>query len=213
MPITMPNADRMKWRGLRRVFAITIRARLFDGHHAGPASCRCERFVGGLDDHAVAHRDHALRDARHSPLVGHDHQRHAVLGVELAEEVDDLLAGLGVEVAGRLVAQQQRRRAEQRARDRDALLLPARQLARPTVREVCEADPPQRLARRARSTSFFELWANAAGIVTLPRHVRWSIRLNAWNTNPIDWLRSLARLASPAASVSTPSTSTSPASG
>ena len=40
-----------------------------DGHHAGPASCG-ERFVGGLDDHAVAHRDHALGDATRSGARG-----------------------------------------------------------------------------------------------------------------------------------------------
>ena len=141
----------MKWRRLRRVFATTIRARFADGHHvdgpsAGSVRGLGERFIGGLDEHAVAHRDDALRDARHATLVGDDDERHAVLRVELAEEVDHFLAGLGVEVAGRLVAQQQLRRAEQRARDRDALLLAARQLARPAVREVGEPDAAQRLA-------------------------------------------------------------------
>jgi hypothetical protein len=46
--------------------------------------------AGALDDLAVAHRDDALRDARHPALVGDDHQRHAVVLVELLEELDDL---------------------------------------------------------------------------------------------------------------------------
>jgi hypothetical protein len=81
--------------------------------------------------------------------VGDDEQRDLVLGVELAEEVDDLLAGLGVEVAGGLVAEEQGRRAEQGARDRDALLLATRQLVRVAVREVRQADAAQRLAPAA----------------------------------------------------------------
>ena len=43
------------------------------------------------------------------------------------------LAGLGVEVAGRLVGHDHRRLADQRARDRDPLLLAARQLGRQVV--------------------------------------------------------------------------------
>src|SRR6185436_7553911 len=110
IPITMPNADSTKWRRLRSVLPAIIRTRLRAGIIAAPPRFlrsrrsrrpslrRGERLVAGLDQHAVAHRDHAAGDARHPALVGHDQQRHAVLGVELAEEVDDLLAGLGVEV-------------------------------------------------------------------------------------------------------------------
>ena len=48
---------------------------------------------------------------------------------ELLEERHDLDAGLRVEVAGRLVGEDDLRLADQRARDRDALLLAARELA------------------------------------------------------------------------------------
>jgi hypothetical protein len=40
--------------------------------------------------------------------VGHHHDRLAVLAVERLQEVQDLVARLPVEIAGRLVAQQQR---------------------------------------------------------------------------------------------------------
>ena len=45
----------------------------------------------------------------------------------------DLLAGVFVELAGRLVGEQQRRPVRQRARDRDALHLAAGQLRRPVI--------------------------------------------------------------------------------
>ena len=53
----------------------------------------------------------------------------AVLAVQLLQQAEHLLGGLAVEVAGRLVADQQRRVGDDRAGDRDALLLAAGQLA------------------------------------------------------------------------------------
>jgi hypothetical protein len=47
-----------------------------------------------------------------------------------AEQVEDAVGALPVEVARRLVAQQEGRIGDDRPRDRDALLLPARQLPR-----------------------------------------------------------------------------------
>src|SRR5437879_1849793 len=51
--------------------------------------------------------------------------------VQLLEQPHDLLAGGGVEVAGRLVRQQDRGVVHERPRDRHPLALPARQLVRP----------------------------------------------------------------------------------
>jgi hypothetical protein len=79
-----------------------------------------ERFVRGLDEQPIAHRDHPLRDARDPALVRHDEQRDPLLGVELAQEFDDVAAGIRIEAASRLVAQEQLGRTEQRSRDRDA---------------------------------------------------------------------------------------------
>jgi len=76
--------------------------------------------------------------------VRDDDQRQAVF-VERAKQLDDLRAGLGVEVAGRLVAQEQLGRVIESARDRHALLLPARQRARARLGLVADADTRQRL--------------------------------------------------------------------
>ena len=64
---------------------------------------------------------------------------------ELAEEVEDLAAGLGVEVARRLVGEQQGRLVDERAGDGDALPLAARQLIRLMVHPVAQPDGGERL--------------------------------------------------------------------
>ncbi len=63
-------------------------------------------------------------------VVGDHHDGLAVLLVERRQQVEDLVAGLAVEVAGGLVGQQQRRVGDDGAGDADALLLAARELAR-----------------------------------------------------------------------------------
>ncbi len=63
----------------------------------------------------------------------------------LVQQLEDLHAGAEVELAGRLVGEQDRVAGRERARDRDALLLAAGQL----VREVVQA---RRRARRARAS-------------------------------------------------------------
>ena len=73
----------------------------------------------------------------------------AVLAVERLQQVEDLVAGLAVEVAGRLVAEQQRRVGDDGARDADALLLAAGELPRIVLRAVGEPDDLQRDRRRA----------------------------------------------------------------
>src|SRR5690242_21808104 len=76
------------------------------------------------EDLAVDDPDRARAARRDRRLVRDDEDRVA-LGVQLAEQREDLLARRRVEVAGRLVAQQQRRLADERARDRRALALAA----------------------------------------------------------------------------------------
>ena len=82
--------------------------------------------------------------------VVRDHDdRLAVLAIERLQQLEDLVAGLAIEVAGRLVAEQQRRVGDDRARDADALLLAAGELARVVLRAVGQADDLER-DRRAR---------------------------------------------------------------
>ena len=64
---------------------------------------------------------------------------------ELLEQRHHLQAGVRVEVAGRLVGQDEARPVDQRAGDRHPLLLAARELAGVVVEPLAEADPLQRL--------------------------------------------------------------------
>ena len=78
---------------------------------------------------------------------GHDHGRAGA--VDPVDQLHDPDRGLGVEVAGGLVGQQQRRVVHERAGDRDALLLAARQLVGEVVelrREPDEAQDVRHLA-------------------------------------------------------------------
>src|SRR6266404_914979 len=85
-------------------------------------------FVAGeppvleLDD-ALAHLVHHLAVVRH-------HQNRRAAAVDAVEKLHDPDGGVGVEVAGRLVADEKRRVVDERARDRDALLLAAGKLVR-----------------------------------------------------------------------------------
>ena len=103
-----------------------------------------ENIVAALEAQAPAR---APGDRR---VVRHDDERQP-LGAQRLEHGEDLVAHALVEVAGRLVGQQHARALDDRAGDRDALLLTARQLARPVVGAIGEADVRERLgdARRA----------------------------------------------------------------
>src|SRR5664280_167624 len=79
-------------------------------------------------------------------LVRDDDDRVPLL-VQLPEEPHDLLSRLRVEVAGRLVPEEERRAGHESARDRDALPLPARELVRVVMGAVRKADVGERLLR------------------------------------------------------------------
>ena len=80
-------------------------------------------------------------------VVRHHDDRLAVVAVERLQQVENLVAGLAIEIARRLVAQQQRRVGHDGARDADALLLAAGQLPRIVLGALGEADDFQRDAR------------------------------------------------------------------
>src|SRR3546814_3363562 len=63
-------------------------------------------------------------------VVGHQYQRGARVGVHREQQLDHRLAGVGVEVAGGLVGQQQGWPGDEGTRQRHALLFAARELAR-----------------------------------------------------------------------------------
>ncbi|HSJ98100.1 MAG TPA: hypothetical protein VLC53_13550, partial [Myxococcota bacterium] len=72
--------------------------------------------------------------------MGDQDQRGAALAVHLEQQLDHVLAGGRVEVAGGLVGEQQPRLAHEGARHRDALLLAAGELARIVAEALAQAD-------------------------------------------------------------------------
>jgi hypothetical protein len=82
---------------------------------------------------------------RDTGIVGHDQERGAEVSVETAHELEHVARRLGVEIAGRLVGQNERRAARERACDRDALLLASGQLRRLVVHAMFEPDRAQQL--------------------------------------------------------------------
>src|SRR4029450_2895415 len=77
-------------------------------------------------------------------VVRHHDDGLAMIPVERRQQLEDLVAGFAVEVAGRLVAEQQRRVGDDRPGAADALFLAARQLARVVIRAVAEPDDVER---------------------------------------------------------------------
>ena len=88
-----------------------------------------------LDDPAVEKVDDAVGIARVALRVGDHHDGGALL-VQLGEQVHHLLAVLGIEVASRLVGEDELGVGDHGAGDGDALLLSARELLREVLGAV-----------------------------------------------------------------------------
>ena len=93
-----------------------------------------------VDDLAIGEEDHPVGVAGGDRIVRDHHDRLAEVAHRAAHELEDLGAGPAVEVAGRLVGEDDRRLAGQRPGDRDALLLAAAELARAVLQPVAQAD-------------------------------------------------------------------------
>jgi acyl-CoA thioesterase-1 len=81
-----------------------------------------------------------VRTAGEKRVVRDHHERRAPLTVEFLHQLDDRLAGDAVEVASRLVCEQDLRIIHEGARERDPLLLAAGQLRRIVVQPMAQAD-------------------------------------------------------------------------
>ena len=79
---------------------------------------------------AVLQVDDAVGDVEDAVVVGDEQHRAALLARERPHQLDDVAARLLVERRGRLVGEHELRLGDERARDGDALLLPARHLVR-----------------------------------------------------------------------------------
>ena len=95
---------------------------------------------------------------------------------------EHLAAGLRVEVAGRLVGEQHRRLADQRAGDGDALLLAAGELRRTVVETVGEADGVDELSSKNSRSGLRP--AIVSGSRMFSSAVSIGSRLNDWKMKP-----------------------------
>ncbi len=100
-------------------------------------------------DPALVEPDASRGTAGDPGVVRDDDEGLAALAPELLEQADDVVARPLVEVAGGLVRKDDAGGAHQRARDRDALLLPAAQLRGDVPCPVGEVDAGERLLRAA----------------------------------------------------------------
>ena len=155
----MPGAGRPPIRDMEREAAVGLeppRGRQPAGEEVRPADEAGDEAVRrkvvelllgpDLLDHAARHDDQAVGHRQRFLLIVGDHQGREPQGaLELADLDPHLLAELGVEVRERLVEEEQLRLDDERAGQRHALLLAARQLAREAVAEALEADQAQRL--------------------------------------------------------------------
>ena len=96
--------------------------------------------VASSGEEAVVDDRDAVGDGADDRVVGHDDEGAVLSLRQVAEQLEDLPAGLRVEVRGRLVGEEEGRRAGEGARDGDPLLLPAREVAREVRLPVGEAD-------------------------------------------------------------------------
>ena len=80
-------------------------------------------------------------------FVGDDDDGDALLAIEPHQRFHDFVRGAGIEIAGRLVGEQQTGRVDQRPRDRHPLLLAARELAGRIALAVAQTEQLERRPR------------------------------------------------------------------
>src|SRR5688500_7510709 len=150
-PITMPSVVRKLRKLCARIEPSAARAPSVAANQMGNRVFTTRRARGPrrsmlgaaaliapvLQNLAVLQAHDALPVRGDVGLVRDDDDRLTV-SVQLVEQREDLGARLRVEVTGRLVGEQARRIRDERARDRDALALAARELIRQVVGAVCE---------------------------------------------------------------------------
>src|SRR5260221_13088229 len=80
-------------------------------------------------------------------IMGNEHQRGAALGVPGEQQIDDLLSGVLVEIAGRLIGHDDLWIGRKRTRDCDTLLLAARKLSWIMIEPLAQAHRSKLVAR------------------------------------------------------------------
>ena len=115
--------------------------------HRCPADGVLQRLRRPVEhDRALRHADDAVGEAaREIHIVHVDDHRNVALAGAARDQLHDLDRGLGVERRGRLVGEHEVGLLHQRARDADALALPARELIGALGGEIGEADGIEQL--------------------------------------------------------------------
>src|SRR3954452_22706143 len=114
----------------------------------------------GADQAAVAQIETHREAAGERGAVRDDDEHGAAGALEIEEQAGDRVARGATEVPRRLVEEDEPRLPHERARDGDALPLPARELCRPMIDAIAEADLVDELPRAIR------------GCRVAPRHQR-----------------------------------------
>src|SRR5262249_42716643 len=108
----------------------------------------------------VLELQHAVRRPCQRDIVGNYQQRRTALTRQRQQDRQHLLGSFIIEVAGRLIRQQQRRLVHERASNRDALLLATGQRIDGAVRPVLQPYIPEHCSAaltRSRSPNSIEL--------------------------------------------------------
>ena len=105
---------------------------------------------GSAGEEPILDFDDAISGPDESTVVGDDDERAVAAPLLLADEREDLVAPFSVEVASRLVGEEDDRVLDQGPRDRHPLLLAPRELRRPVTQPVAEPDLLQEAPRLSR---------------------------------------------------------------
>jgi hypothetical protein len=103
-----------------------------------------------MDDAPVLHVGNGVCELEDAVVVGHDHDCALRRDSHTAQDVHHRVARLGVERRSGLVAHDEARLIDQRAGDRDTLLLATGQFARQCIDVVSQAELAQQLAAALR---------------------------------------------------------------
>ncbi len=105
------------------------------------------RFHWKMFQHTLPHLVGSRRPPRELQIVGDEHEAEAVRPLQFLQQIDDVVLRLLVEIARRLIGEQQARRIDQRAGDGHPALLAARHAAGIGVGAVREADAGDEIVR------------------------------------------------------------------
>ena len=137
--ISRPNS-----RNATKIDSSVKMVRTFFRHRLLHSNGQVLHAAASVEQHALLEMQRALGALGGARVVRDHDDRLAVLLVERGEQVEDLVAGLAIEIAGGLVAEQQRRVGDDRPGDADALLLAARELPRIVLGALGQPDDVQR---------------------------------------------------------------------